>query len=104
MAYDLGVGMGDDVPVAKGQSARDAMANHLRGVAVMATGADTSGLSNAEVLEAVQYHLFPNIMPWAGILPMIYRFRPNGDDVDSCIECCDAGATRDGCEVRPSEA
>lgn len=85
MAYDLGVGMGDDVPVAEGQSARDAMANHLRGVAAMATGADTSGLSNAEVLEAVQYHLFPNIMPWAGILPMIYRFRPNGDDVNSCI-------------------
>lgn len=85
MAHDLGLGDPESIVVPEGADARTALANHMRMVASAATGIDMSGVSNSELLEAVQYHLFPNIMPWAGVMPMVYRFRPNGDDPDSCI-------------------
>ena len=38
------------------------------------------------MLDSVEYHLFPNMFFFPGItIPMAYRFRPNGDDVDSSI-------------------
>ncbi len=44
-------------------------------------GVDLHGLSDAEVLDTDQYHLFPNFFPWLGVyLPIAYRFRPWGDD------------------------
>lgn len=85
MAHDLGIGDPEALTVAEGGDARQAMADHMRALTGAATGMDMSAVSNAEVLEAVQYHLFPNIMPWAGVMPMVYRFRPSGDDPDSCV-------------------
>jgi hypothetical protein len=38
------------------------------------------------MLDSIEYHLFPNMFLFPGVsLPMIYRFRPNGMDVDSCL-------------------
>jgi len=46
---------------------------------------DASDRSECEMLDSIEYFLFPNMFLFPGItLPMIYRFRPNGDDVDSC--------------------
>ena len=46
---------------------------------------DMSGFSECEMLDSIEYFLFPNMFLFPGItLPMIYRFRPNNDDVDSC--------------------
>jgi phenylpropionate dioxygenase-like ring-hydroxylating dioxygenase large terminal subunit len=49
-------------------------------------GVDLSSRSVSEMLDSIEYHLFPNMFLFPGVaLPMIYRFRPNGDDVDSAI-------------------
>ncbi len=38
------------------------------------------------MLDSIEYHLFPNMFFFPGInIPMVYRFRPNGMDVDSSI-------------------
>jgi len=44
-------------------------------------GVDLSAASDAELLDSIQYFLFPNFAPWMGwSLPIAYRFRPWGDD------------------------
>jgi phenylpropionate dioxygenase-like ring-hydroxylating dioxygenase large terminal subunit len=49
-------------------------------------GVDLSQCSDSLMLDSIEYHLFPNMFFFPGIsIPMAYRFRPNGDDVDSCI-------------------
>src|SRR5579883_3061531 len=47
-------------------------------------GGDWSGASDAELLDAIVYNVFPNFSPWGGLAPnIVYRWRPNGLDVDS---------------------
>lgn len=49
------------------------------------TGADYSALSDAMMLDSVQYWLFPNFCPWLGEgLPLTYVFRPDSDSPDTC--------------------
>jgi len=49
-------------------------------------GIDFSEVSESLMLDSIEYHLFPNMFFFPGInIPMVYRFRPNGDDVDSSI-------------------
>jgi phenylpropionate dioxygenase-like ring-hydroxylating dioxygenase large terminal subunit len=46
---------------------------------------DMNAFSESEMLDSIEYFLFPNMFIFPGIgLPMIYRFRPNENDVDSC--------------------
>ena len=46
---------------------------------------DMSRFSESEMLDSIEYFLFPNMFLFPGIgLPMIYRFRPAGTDVDTC--------------------
>ncbi len=48
-------------------------------------GVDLSNVSESEMLDSIEYFLFPNMFIFPGItLPMIYRFRPAGNDVDTC--------------------
>lgn len=65
---------------------RAALADFLRGAVGGAMGIDLTGASDAEVLDGVQYFVFPNWFPWAGVVNGIqYRFRPNGFDPHSSI-------------------
>lgn len=49
------------------------------------TRSDYSSLSDAEMLDSIQYGLFPNFCPWYGEgLPLTYLFRPNADTPDTC--------------------
>lgn len=51
-----------------------------------AYGGDWSRVSDAEVLDALVYNVFPNFAPWGGFAPnIVYRWRPNGRDVNSCL-------------------
>ena len=69
-----------------GQRAREVFADHLRRTLGKDLGVDLSGYSTSEMIDSIEYHCFPNLFVFPGIsLPMVYRFRPNDDDVDSCI-------------------
>jgi phenylpropionate dioxygenase-like ring-hydroxylating dioxygenase large terminal subunit len=75
-----------DVTVAAGSTARHVLADQMRASLAERTGRDYSLVSDAEVLDGIEYFLFPNFMPWAGYLtPLVYRFRPLGNDPDSCV-------------------
>jgi hypothetical protein len=48
-------------------------------------GLDVDSVSDAEMSDAIYYSVFPNWSPWGCFNELFYRFRPNGDDPESCI-------------------
>jgi phenylpropionate dioxygenase-like ring-hydroxylating dioxygenase large terminal subunit len=49
-------------------------------------GRDFSHLSDADMLDSIQYWMFPNFCPWYGEgLPLVYQFLPLGDDPNESI-------------------
>jgi len=74
----------EEVPA--GETARSVAAEDLRRLIGKALGVDLSCVSDTLMLDSIEYHLFPNMFFFPGItVPMAYRFRPNGDDIDSSI-------------------
>lgn len=74
-----------DQDMADAMAARVAEADALRKSLGEKYNFDMSGFSESEMLDSIEYFCFPNMFLFPGIgLPMIYRFRPNGTDVDSC--------------------
>jgi hypothetical protein len=50
------------------------------------TGRDCSQLSDAEMIDAIQYFVFPNFFPWfAEGAPLFYQFLPLGDNPNECV-------------------
>jgi phenylpropionate dioxygenase-like ring-hydroxylating dioxygenase large terminal subunit len=75
-----------DVTVEPGANARQVLGERLRASLQRRTGRDYSTATDAELLDGIEYFLFPNFMPWAGLLTSFaYRFRPDGHDPDSCV-------------------
>ena len=69
-----------------GMGAREGLARTLEQVMAQMAGIDISEHSVSEIVDAVQYFVFPNWCPWAGIAnPFQYRFLPNGHDPDTSI-------------------
>jgi nitrite reductase/ring-hydroxylating ferredoxin subunit len=76
----------DHEEVPPGETARSVAAEDLRRRIGEALGIDLSEVSDSLMLDSIEYHLFPNMFFFPGItVPMVYRFRPNGDDVDSSL-------------------
>ena len=72
---------GAPLQVPEGMTARQVLADFMRHVWQMTTGADVSDHSDAEMLDGIAYLLFPNFQPWAGLgVPLAYRFLPYGND------------------------
>ena len=70
-----------DAVVPEGSSARRVLAERTRRRLAEETGRDFSALTDCEALDAIEYFVFPNFVPWAGYTtPLAYRFRPAGDD------------------------
>ena len=42
-------------------------------------------MSDAEMMDSIDYTVFPNFHPWGAFNRIVYRFRPNGDDHRSSI-------------------
>ena len=64
-----------------GDTARTAMARFLRKTMGERYRTDLSRFSDSEVIDTIEYHVFPNMVLFPGIsLPMAYRFRPIGSD------------------------
>ena len=77
---------GKPIDVADGETAREKLADRAREKIGRSAGADMAALSCSESLDLIEYLLFPNMVPWGGqALPIVYRFRPNGNDPDSHI-------------------
>jgi phenylpropionate dioxygenase-like ring-hydroxylating dioxygenase large terminal subunit len=69
-----------------GLSARQALAEHERKTLQARTGVDLSNVSDSEIIDTIQYHVFPNFVPWGDYgAPLIYLYRPNGDDHTTSI-------------------
>jgi phenylpropionate dioxygenase-like ring-hydroxylating dioxygenase large terminal subunit len=76
----------DPDPVPDGTTARHVLAAKTRSQLADRTGRDYSALTDSEALDAIEYFVFPNFMPWAGYTtPFTYRFRPNGTDHQSSL-------------------
>ena len=70
----------------EGETARAVGAQLLREEMGAQLDVDFSSVSDSEMLDSIEYHLFPNAFFFPGaLISMAYRFRPIGDDVDSCL-------------------
>ncbi|MEM7015730.1 MAG: aromatic ring-hydroxylating dioxygenase subunit alpha [Pseudomonadota bacterium] len=68
------------------QAIREQFADGARQKLSRSSNSDLSDLSNAEVLDVIQYFLFPNLMPWGGHgVPICYRFRPYENNPEKSI-------------------
>ncbi len=75
-----------EVTVEEGLNARQVLGAKVRESLGKRTGRDYSDITDAELLDGIEYFLFPNFMPWAGFLTSFaYRFRPDGHNPDSCV-------------------
>ncbi|QXQ07096.1 aromatic ring-hydroxylating dioxygenase subunit alpha [Sphingosinicellaceae bacterium] len=67
--------------VPEGRTARSVAAALARDEIGAQSGVDLSEYSDSEMLDSIEYHFFPNMCLFPGVsLPMIYRFRPIGND------------------------
>jgi len=76
-----------NVEVPEGMTARRAMAAANRERYTKETGYDHSGATDAELLDAFTYNVFPNFAPWGGYMPnIVYRWRPWPDQDSTLME------------------
>ncbi|MFC4296274.1 SRPBCC family protein [Novosphingobium tardum] len=75
-----------DFTVPEGTTARKFMAEMTRNSLGAEDGHDYSAASDAEMVDALLYNVFPNMSFWAGFMPKLtYRWRPNGHDHTTSI-------------------
>ena len=68
-----------------GMRARDFYAKYVQQQMGEACGRDFSHLSESITLDSIEYFCFPNSFFFPGLsLAMVYRFRPDPDDLDYC--------------------
>jgi hypothetical protein len=73
-------------PLAEGESPRDRIARSLRSFFRDTTGVDLESKTDSEVIDVIEYNLFPNLILFGGFgSPLAYRARPDGDDPNSSI-------------------
>jgi phenylpropionate dioxygenase-like ring-hydroxylating dioxygenase large terminal subunit len=72
-------------PVADGQTMRSVAAEITRDHWRKRVGARAESYSDAELMDSIDYTVFPNFHPWGGLNRIVYRFRPNGDDHRTAI-------------------
>ena len=66
-----------------GMRARDLYAKRVQESMAETYGRDFSHLSESITLDSIEYFCFPNSFFFPGLsLPMVYRFRPDPDDID----------------------
>lgn len=83
-AYAPDLAESGEIP--EGLTPRQAMGDVRRDYLKRTMGIDADHLTDSEVLDTIQYHVFPNLVIWAGWNSFLcYRFRPNGTDVSSSI-------------------
>lgn len=86
LATVMALAAGPDVPppqIDNAETGRAQVAEWRRQTMGAALGRDFSQVSDAELVDTIQYFMFPNFCPWFGEgLPLVYQFLPLGDDPD----------------------
>ena len=82
---DIRVDQPDPFQVGEGQTARAVLAAMSRERWRRAAGDRVDQMSDAEMVDSIDYTVFPNFHPWGAFNRIVYRFRPNGDDHRSSI-------------------
>ena len=54
----------------------------------IAAGDSVDAMSDSEMMDSIDYTVFPNFHPWGAFNRIVCRFRPNGDDHRSSIMEC----------------
>jgi phenylpropionate dioxygenase-like ring-hydroxylating dioxygenase large terminal subunit len=85
---DVRIDQESPITLAEGQTARAAAAAAARERWRPVVGDRVDGMSDAEMMDSLDYTLFPNFHPWGAFNRIVYRFRPNGDDHRSSIMEC----------------
>ena len=86
MQRDVPFHGGTPIVPQEGDRVRELLAERAREKLGASARADMSNLSTSETLDAIEYFLFPNLVPWGGQgVPICYRFRPNGNDPHTSI-------------------
>ncbi|MFN3233530.1 MAG: aromatic ring-hydroxylating oxygenase subunit alpha [Alphaproteobacteria bacterium] len=72
--------------VPEGKTAREFMSDLRRSTIAEQFKKDYSHSTDSEMLDAIQYWVFPNFFPWGGYgTNIVYRFRPDGLNPDSAL-------------------
>lgn len=75
-----------DMMESTGMTARQAFGEAARGMLAEMSGKDFSHATLSELQDYILYDVVPNCQIWAGFhANLVYQFRPNGDDHESCI-------------------
>jgi nitrite reductase/ring-hydroxylating ferredoxin subunit len=85
---DVRVGQESPVALGEGQTARAVLAEMSRARWRAVVGDRVDAMSDAEMMDSIDYTVFPNFHPWGAFNRIVYRFRPNGDDHRSSIMEC----------------
>ncbi len=86
MQRDVSFHAGSTIEATDERGVREQFADNARKKLSKSANRDLSGLSNAEVLDVIEYFLFPNLVPWGGHgSPICYRFRPFENDPEKSI-------------------
>jgi len=104
----------DTIELPQGLTPRAALAA-MRRKSLMADGLDVAAATDCELVDTIQYHVFPNLVLWAGWGSyLVYRFLPFGDTPDMCsMEIMflvpqapgrEAPVTRDAQVIAPEES
>ena len=86
----LDVRVGNELPVSlkEGQTMRALGAELGRQRWRPVVGDAVDKMSDAEMMDSIDYTVFPNFHPWGAFNRIVYRFRPNGDDHRTAIMEC----------------
>lgn len=82
---DVRVDQVSPVTVPDGSTARAVGAAAARKRWRPIVGDRVDSMSDAEMMDSIDYTVFPNFHPWGAFNRIVYRFRPNGDDHRSSI-------------------
>jgi phenylpropionate dioxygenase-like ring-hydroxylating dioxygenase large terminal subunit len=85
---DTRIGTPTPVPFSEGQSMRAVGAEMSRKRWRPIVGDKVDQMSDAEMMDSIDYTVFPNFHPWGAFNRIVYRFRPNGNDHRSSIMEC----------------
>lgn len=85
---DVRVDQEAPLELADGQTARAVLAEMSRDRWREFAGERVDQMSDSEMMDSIDYTVFPNFHPWGAFNRITYRFRPNGDDHRSSIMEC----------------